>query len=404
MIWGKLSPAGKRFSIAGLENSLMSEKIKTGLVALVPDWWDGPTQTRHQVMERLSKDFKICWVNPPVEWRKQWLSGETSPKPEFEQINDNLTVYTPSKFLPLLFRPQILADWTEKQRYLKAIKYLKKSGCKKIGLYLWRPKFINAAFWCDFDFKLYHIDDEYSFSTTEKPLDPTEVKLIKKVDQVIIHSRTLMEKKGQLNPQTAQIPNGVNFALYSKKYPEPDDLKNIPRPIVGYTGRIKSQLNFGLLLEIARDNPEISFVFVGPVSQLGDEKQNYDELLTLPNVYFLGSKNAADLPAYVNNFDVCMMCYNLNDYTKYIYPLKLHEYLASGKPVVGTPIEALLEFDSIIRLAKDKAGWGEAIKYSLTGEAQKEEKIKERQKTAAGHDWDSLVGRISAIIMDKMNL
>lgn len=196
----------------------------------------------------------------------------------------------------------------------------------------------------------------------------------------------------------------MNYAAYSVKYDEPDDLKNIRHPRIGYTGRIKSQLNFGLLLEVAKDNPDKSFVFVGPVASLGEEEKNYSELLKLSNVYFLGSKNADELAAYVNNYDICMMCYNINDYTKYIYPLKLHEYLASGKPVIGTPIDSLLEFERLIKLPEDKTGWSEAIKYSLTDSANSLSKTEERQNTARQYDWDNLVARISKTIMDKMCL
>jgi hypothetical protein len=45
------------------------------------------------------------------------------------------------------------------------------------------------------DLSCYHIVDEYSFSTTEQPLDQVEVELIRRVDQVFIHSPALLEKK-----------------------------------------------------------------------------------------------------------------------------------------------------------------------------------------------------------------
>jgi len=52
-----------------------------------------------------------------------------------------------------------------------------------------------------------------------------------------------------------------------------------------------------------------------------------------PNVHFLGGKRIGELPGYTQHLDVCAMYYALNDYTKFIYPLKLHEYLATGRPV-----------------------------------------------------------------------
>ena len=46
------------------------------------------------------------------------------------------------------------------------------------------------------------------------------------------------------------------------------------------------------------------------------------------------------------------MCYEMNDYTKYIYPLKLHEYLASGRPAVATPIDSVVEHGDLVALAQ----------------------------------------------------
>ena len=52
----------------------------------------------------------------------------------------------------------------------------------------------------------------------------------------------------------------------------------------------------------------------------------------------------SELPSYTQHMDVSMLCYKVDDYTKFIYPLKLHESLASGLPCVGAPIRTLQEF------------------------------------------------------------
>jgi glycosyltransferase involved in cell wall biosynthesis len=42
------------------------------------------------------------------------------------------------------------------------------------------------------------------------------------------------------------------------------------------------------------------------------------------------------LPAYLQHFDCCIIPYKVNKLTASIYPLKINEYLAAGKPVVST--------------------------------------------------------------------
>ncbi len=110
----------------------------------------------------------------------------------------------------------------------------------------------------------YHMDDEYTFSEEEVPTDLVETRLIKRVDQVFVHSRGLFEKKGGLNPRTMVVPNGVDYDAYALPHPEPDDLRSVPRPRIGYTGILKTQLDWLLLLRLARRHQEWSFVFVGP--------------------------------------------------------------------------------------------------------------------------------------------
>src|SRR5688572_11340936 len=62
---------------------------------------------------------------------------------------------------------------------------------------------------------------------------------------------------------------------------------------------------------------------------------NYD-FNKLTNVIFTGPKKLETLPQYLAYMDVAILPFLVNDLTKSIYPLKLNEYLAAGKPVVST--------------------------------------------------------------------
>src|SRR5690606_28319265 len=107
-----------------------------------------------------------------------------------------------------------------------------------------------------------------SFSLVDRPNDPREVALIRAADLVIIHSQKLFEKKGSINPNSVQIPNGVDYAAFSTPQPEPADLAGIPHPRMGYIGVIKLQLDLALLLALATQQPAWSFVLVGPVGNI----------------------------------------------------------------------------------------------------------------------------------------
>jgi glycosyltransferase involved in cell wall biosynthesis len=252
--------------------------------------------------------------------------------------------------------------------------------------------------WVPFDLSCYHIDDEYTFSPVEIPVPEPEAKLIADVDLVFIHSPALLEKKGKINPRTTFVPNGVDYEAHARPVAEPPDLVSIPRPRVGYCGHIKKQLDWPLLLELTLHNPKWSFVFVGAVNAHPEILPALQELSRRKNVFFLGSKTVQELATYPQHFDVCVMPYRIDDYTKYIYPLKLHEYLASGQPVVGTRIASLLRFGNVVSLVEDPQQWCVAIANSLNSTANTAEARRVRQLVARQHDWEILVLRIARTI------
>jgi len=229
----------------------------------------------------------------------------------------------------------------------------------------------------------------------ERPLEEHEARLIVRVDQVFITSSALLEKKGMLNPQTTFVPNGVDYCAYVTSYDEPADLQPIPHPRIGYVGIIKKQLDMALLITLARRHRQWSFVLVGPLGNLGEDAPLIEEFSSLSNVYFLGSKPVGVLPAYTQHLDVCILCYKINGYTKFIYPLKLHEYLASGRPVVGVPIPSLQKFASLVKLAQTTDEWSQALNESLAPAAYSESQVEARRRVARQHDWNRLVACIA---------
>jgi len=375
--------------------AIPAERI--GVIAVVPDHWHDIWMPRHQVLHRLGRHFETVWVEPALGWREYWLKGKGGAEvvqdvaPDFPGFH----VYDPGRWLPEVHNPRWLGDVIRRRRLEQARRTLLAAGCSKIILYLWRPEFDWALDAVRADFTCYHIDDEYQFSTEDKPNDPREVELIRRVDQVIIHSRKLFEKKGALNRNTVVVPNGVDYPAYSTPQPEPADLARIPHPRMGYVGVVKSQLDFGLLLELARRRPQWQLVLVGPRGHLGEKAALLDELGTLGNVHLLGNRPVPSLPAYVQHMDTCLMCYEVSDYTNFIYPLKLHEYLATGRPVVATPIDSVLPFGDVVQIAATVDAWEQALESSLEGAALHPNAIAARRRRAAEHDWEALVARIA---------
>jgi glycosyltransferase involved in cell wall biosynthesis len=370
-----------------------------GIIALVPDEWSYPVAVRHQILSRLAKYHGVVWIEPARNWREflkpsspLFLAGDrwSEPSPALEVLAAGWSH-------PNLHRPEWLSNASLRSRLAVARKRLIDRGATQIALYLWRDEYSPALDLVEHDISFYHIDDEYSFSEHETPNSARELELMRRVDQVIVHSGALLERKGGHNRNTALVPNGVDYHLFSTPCAEPADIARIPHPRIGYAGVIKKQLNFALVVRLAEARPQWSFVLVGPIGNVEGKEQDLARLRELSNVHFLGAKPAADLAAYVQHFDVCLMCYEVNHYTRYIYPLKLHEYLAAGRPTVSSPIETARSFANVVSIADNDEQWLGAIEQGLAEGDREGSAATARRSVARMRDWDTLVAEIVAL-------
>ena len=126
------------------------------------------------------------------------------------------------------------------------------------------------------------------------------------------------------------------------------------------------------------------------------------EMAQRPNIHFLGPKSVRTLASYPQHFDVCIMPYRVNEYTNNIYPLKLHEYLASGRPVVGAPIRSLHDFSDVIALADGVEEWSHTLARALEPTALCPQSRAGRQKIARAHDWGEILSSLARTICDHL--
>ncbi len=368
-----------------------------GVIGLVPDTWGQVRMGRHRILAGLAEYFNVAWMEPASEWR-QALGRAGAQQVRLDPSLpcwQGFHVCKPTRLAPVVYRPHIVRDMTRRLRLSQGQQLLRRAGATRFLLYIWRPTFGYALDVMPGVPSCYQLADEYSFSDIDQPVSPVESDLLRRASLVVIQSPGLMEKKGHFNRSTMFVPNGVDYRAYSNPAPEPDDLRRVPRPRAGYTGVIKHQLDFELLIALAQQHVEWSFVLIGPQAALGEKVPLVRQLESMPNVHFLGGKPADALPAYVQHFDVAMMCYALTDYTNFIYPLKLHEYLATGRPVVSAPVRSVLEFADVVTIARTASQWSEALLSSLQPASNAPHAVAARQDVARRYDWHGIVANIA---------
>jgi len=75
--------------------------------------------------------------------------------------------------------------------------------------------------------------------------------------------------------------------------------------------------------------------------------------------------------------------------------------MASGKPIVSTPIDEIAEnYSDIVSVATSKEEYCDAIIWELTNDTQ--ERAHQRIQAAKEHSWDNHVDRLSDIISNTI--
>ena len=169
--------------------------------------------------------------------------------------------------------------------------------------------------------------------TNQDLIRDLENELLAQSDRVLYTSHALMKTEEPVSGDRAVFfDHGVDFDRFaSVSGPPPADLANIPRPIVGFFGGIDDYIvDLDLLKRVAEELPDCSLVLIG------DATCPIDELVSLPNVHWLGFRPYEQIPSYGAAFDVALMPWLRNEWIQHSNPIKLKEYLALGLPVVST--------------------------------------------------------------------
>lgn len=209
----------------------------------------------------------------------------------------------------------------------------------------------------------YCVDDFSEWPGMNKPLiQRMEARLLDSVSLVICTSTALYERFHRTHP-TYLLTHGVDVehftAPQTREHPL---LKRIPEPRVGYFGSFDQRSDIDLLRAMAQALPHVSFVITGPVHG------RFPELRNLTNLHFTGPVSYPELPSIVRGWRACLLPYRLNSLTTKINPLKLKEYLASGKPVIAAPLPEISELSDFVRVAETAEDWCEAIEAAVKGE------------------------------------
>ena len=217
-------------------------------------------------------------------------------------------------------------------------------------------------------------------------------------DLVVTVTDELRRAKSRLNSNIFTVPNGAEVDHFARTQ-APDtlmaqELRDLPRPIVGYIGSVFQWLDQSMIAHAAQVHPDWSFVFVGLIST------NVDQLRVLPNVHLLGPRPYADLPSHLKGFDVATVPFIFHDVTMRASPIKFYEYLASGVPIVATRLPDFEPFAHLAGLVTTPEEFVAALEDAIAHDTP--EKRQARMAEAQNHSWEARFAQIDHLIEEGL--
>ena len=190
------------------------------------------------------------------------------------------------------------------------------------------------------------------------------------------------------------IPNGVDMDDFIRG-PQKNDFRRSGKKVVGYIGVMNREADMDLFEYAIRHNTHIDFAIVGCATdeRLVDIRRLVNEFT---NFHYLGPKNHEEISGFMANCDVLINLKKNDHTTSGGESIKIYEYLATGKPIVSTPVPPADRFADVMYVASDKCVFSDLLNNAL---AENDEELRDRRRNiAANNSWAQRVD----VVLEKV--
>jgi glycosyltransferase involved in cell wall biosynthesis len=247
---------------------------------------------------------------------------------------------------------------------------------------------------------VYHVSDKYDANTMDHATDPKLIgklhnKAIDDADIILYSGRKLLEEASRGRERSHLLEQAVDFEHWARagsgELSVAAEIARIPGPRLGYFGAIEPWLvDQELIKRAARERPSWQWIFIG-------NKSRGVEIESLPNTHFLPAVPYEELPSYAAGFDVCVLPWDTDKaFTSYGSAIKVREYLATGKPVVISPLPEYEPMRDVLRIARSQDDFLNLVEEALRENGP--EASQKRQAAVKDGTWDARAEWVSNLI------
>jgi len=402
------------FALQSLANSIQdgmadvsSPPLLDGLdiVTFANDWTADPT-SKHHIMRRFSRTNDVLWVE---------AAGMRAPK--LASAYDRRRLLTKAKAMlrrsrPALDRLHVISP--------PALPYPQSSLAQQANSLLYhftirreldRLGMDREPILCSFvpqcapyirrlprRLLIYYCVDRWSAfeGFDASTMERGEQELCESADLVIASAQDLAERCARFASNVHYVPHGVDYEHFASALtndPLPDDLARIPGPRIGFFGLIHEWVDVELIGQLAAAMPTCSFVIIGSA------KTDMSAVDGKPNVFVLGRRPYAELPAYSRGFHAAIVPFRMTELTHSVNPIKLREYAAAGLPIVSSPLPEVRKCGDIATCASTFDEWVDALRSAIErggdADARRAQSLRVRHE-----DWAFRCADIARLVDD----
>jgi glycosyltransferase involved in cell wall biosynthesis len=247
---------------------------------------------------------------------------------------------------------------------------------------------------------VYHVSDKYDANTMDHATNPELIgefhnRAIDAADIILYSGRKLLGEASRGRERSHLLEQAVDFEHWAKagsgELVVAPEIACIPGPRLGYFGAIEPWLvDQELIKRAARERPSWQWIFIG-------NKSRGVEIESLSNTHFLPPVAYEELPRYAAGFDVCVLPWDTDKaFTSYGSAIKVREYLATGKPVVISPLPEYEPMRDVLRIARTKDDFLDLVDEALIENDPKASQ--KRQAAVKDGTWDARAEWVSNLI------
>lgn len=169
--------------------------------------------------------------------------------------------------------------------------------------------------------------------------------------------------------------NSIESAFSKKHYDFFKKNYNNYKNIIGYFGHLYQGRGFKLIEKLAKKNSNTLFVIYGGME---NDISNLKKRNIAKNLIFMGYVENKMTPYLMTNMDILLMPYEKNVYlsknstntANFMSPMKMFEYMSSGKPIISSDHkvlkEILIDKYNCLMVDNDIENWNKSISKILS--------------------------------------